>query len=157
MALSSQVVSCFLSEFGEEEVAATAVKSLQSCLTVRPRRRQPTRLARPWDSPGKNTGVGCHFLLQCRKVKSESEVRVLATPWPAAHQVPASMGFSRQEYRSGVPLPSPGGGGGMLKSKHAVGGHPSPGGLLQGLSQEAQSQRCRKRSRILTFESQGPP
>ena len=74
MALSSQVVSCFLSEFGEEEVAATAVKSLQSCLTVRPRRRQPTRLPHPWDSPGKNTGVGCHFLLQCRKVKSESEV-----------------------------------------------------------------------------------
>jgi len=41
---------------------------------VRPRRQQPTRLPRPWDSPGKNTGVGCHFLLQCRKVKSESEV-----------------------------------------------------------------------------------
>jgi len=37
-------------------------------------RRQPTRLPRPWDSPGKNTGVGCHFLLQCVKVKSESEV-----------------------------------------------------------------------------------
>ena len=37
-------------------------------------RRQPTRLPRPWDSPGKNTGVGCHFLLQCMKVKSESEV-----------------------------------------------------------------------------------
>ena len=35
---------------------------------------QPTRLPRPWDSPGKNTGVGCHFLLQCVKVKSESEV-----------------------------------------------------------------------------------
>ena len=35
---------------------------------------QPTRLPRPWDSPGKNTGVGCHFLLQCMKVKSESEV-----------------------------------------------------------------------------------
>ena len=34
----------------------------------------PTRLPRPWDSPGKNTGVGCHFLLQCMKVKSESEV-----------------------------------------------------------------------------------
>ena len=49
-------------------------KSLQSCLTVRPHRRQPTRLPRPWDSPGKNTGVGCHFLLQCMKVKSESEV-----------------------------------------------------------------------------------
>ena len=42
--------------------------------SVRPHRRQPTRLSRPWDSPGKNTGVGCHFLLQCMKVKSESEV-----------------------------------------------------------------------------------
>ena len=39
-----------------------------------PHRRQPTRLPRPWDSPGKNTGAGCHFLLQCMKVKSESEV-----------------------------------------------------------------------------------
>ena len=42
--------------------------------SVRPHRRQPTRLPRPWDSPGKNTGVGCHFLLQRIKVKSESEV-----------------------------------------------------------------------------------
>ena len=65
----------------------------------------------PWDSPGKNTGVGCHFLLQCMKVKSESEVAqsypTLATPWTAAYQAPPSMGFSRQEYWSGVPLPSP--------------------------------------------------
>ena len=42
--------------------------------SVRPHRWQPTRLPRPWDSPGKNTGVGCHFLLQRIKVKSESEV-----------------------------------------------------------------------------------
>ena len=42
--------------------------------SVRPHRWQPTRLPRPWDSPGKNTGVGSHFLLQCMKVKSESEV-----------------------------------------------------------------------------------
>ena len=41
---------------------------------MRPHRWQPTRLPRPWDSPGKNTGVGCHFLFQCMKVKSESEV-----------------------------------------------------------------------------------
>ena len=54
--------------------AAAAAKSLQSCLTLRPHRRQPTRLPRPWDSPGKNTEVGGHFLLQCMKVKSESEV-----------------------------------------------------------------------------------
>ena len=45
--------------------------------SVRPHRRQPTRLPRPWDSPGKNTVVGCHFLLQCMKVKSESEVAQL--------------------------------------------------------------------------------
>ena len=138
--------------------------------SVRPRRWKPTRLPRPWDSPGKNTGVGCHFLLPCMKVKSESEVaqscptlsnpmdcsppdssvhgifqaRVLewgaiaffkntgvgcyfllpcmkvksesevaqscptsVTPWTAAFQAPPSMGFSRQEYWSGVPLPSP--------------------------------------------------
>ena len=42
--------------------------------SVQPHRRQPTRLPHPWDSPGKNAGVGCHFLLQCMKVKSESEV-----------------------------------------------------------------------------------
>ena len=78
--------------------------------TVQPHRRQPTRLPHPWDSPGKNTGVGCHFLLQCMKVKSESEVahvRLLEIPWTAACQAPPSMGFSRQEYWSGVPLPSP--------------------------------------------------
>ena len=53
---------------------AAAAKLLQSCLTLRPLRWQPTRLPCPWDSLGKNTGVGCHFLLQCMKVKSESEV-----------------------------------------------------------------------------------
>ena len=42
--------------------------------SVQPHRQQPTRLPRPWDSPGKSTGVGCHFLLQCMKVKSEREV-----------------------------------------------------------------------------------
>ena len=45
--------------------------------SVRPHGLQPTRLLRPWDSPGKNTGVGCHFLLQCMEVKSESEVAQL--------------------------------------------------------------------------------
>ena len=44
---------------------------------MRPHRQQSTRLRRPWDSPGKNTGVGCHFLLQCMKVKSEREVAQL--------------------------------------------------------------------------------
>ena len=55
----------------------SAAKSLQSCPTLcdpMDGGRQPTRLPCPWDSPGKNTGVGYHFLLQCMKVKSESEV-----------------------------------------------------------------------------------
>ena len=139
---------------------AAAAKLLQLCPTLcDPIDRQPNRLHRPWDSLGKNTGVGCHFLLHCMKVKSESEfaqscptlsdpmdcslpgssvhgifqarvlewvatsfscawkwkvkvkslscVRPSATPWTAAFQAPPSMGFSRQEYWSGVPLPSP--------------------------------------------------
>ena len=89
--------------------APAAAKLLQSCPTLcDPIDRQPNRLHRPWDSPGKNTGVGCHFLLQCMKVKvkSLSHVRLLATLWTAAYQAPPSMRFSRQEYWSGVPLPS---------------------------------------------------
>ena len=54
--------------------ADAAAKSHQSCSTLWDSIDQPTRLPHPWDSPGKNTGVGCHFLLQCMKVKSESEV-----------------------------------------------------------------------------------
>ena len=56
-------------------LAAAAAKSLSVMSdSVKPHRWHPTRLPRPWDSPGKNTGVGCHFLLQCMKVKSEREV-----------------------------------------------------------------------------------
>ena len=78
--------------------------------SVRPHRWQPTRLPRPWDSPGKNSGVSCHFLLQFMKVKSESEV-VQSCPTlndPMDYSLPGSSvhGFSRQEYWSGVPLPS---------------------------------------------------
>ena len=52
-----------------------AAKSLQSCPTLcDPHRQQPTRLPRSWDSPGKSTGVGCQFILQCMKMKNESEV-----------------------------------------------------------------------------------
>ena len=67
-------------------------KSPQSCPTVRPHRRQPTRLPRPWNPPGKNTGVGCHFLLQCMKVKSESEVTqsCLSLSDPMDHSLPGS-------------------------------------------------------------------
>ena len=92
-------------------LAAAAAKSRQSCPTLQPHRWQPTRLLCPWDSPGKNTGVGCHFLLQCRKVKvkvkSLSRVQLFVTPWTVAYQALLSMGFSRQEYWSGLPLPSP--------------------------------------------------
>ena len=96
----------------QDTAAAAAAKSLQSCPTLcDPIDGSPSGSPNPWDSPGKNTGVGCHFLLQCMKVKSESEVaqscQTLATPWTAAHQALPSMGFSRQKYWSGVPLPSP--------------------------------------------------
>ena len=72
--------------------------------SMRPHRRQPTRLPRPWDSPGKNTGVGCHFLLQCMKVKvkSLSHIRLLATPWTAAHQAPPSMIFQARVLEWGA-------------------------------------------------------
>ena len=57
--------------------------------SVRPHKRQPTRPRRPWDSPGKNTGGGCHFLLQCKKVKSESEVaQSCPTPSDPMHYSP---------------------------------------------------------------------
>ena len=91
--------------------AAAATKSLQWCPTL----CDPIDGSPP-DSPvpgilqaSKNTGVGCHFLLQGMKVKvkSLSRVRFLATPWIAAHQAPPSMGFSRQECWSGEPSPSP--------------------------------------------------
>ena len=65
--------------------------------SVQPHRQQPTRLPRPWDSPGKNTGVGCHFLLQCMKVKSESEIAQscpsLSDPIDCSPPAPPSMGF----------------------------------------------------------------
>ena len=68
--------------------------------SVRPHRRQPIRLPRPWDS-----GVGCHFLLQCTKVKSESEVAQsclnLSDPTDCSPPGLPSMGFSSQEYWSG--------------------------------------------------------
>ena len=79
--------------------------------SVQPHRRQHTRLLCPWDSPGKNIGVGCHFLLQCMKVKSESEVAqsfpTLRDPMDCSLPGSSVHGFSRQEYWSEVPLPSP--------------------------------------------------
>ena len=80
--------------------------------SVRPHRRQPTRLPRPRDSPGKNTGVGCHFLLQCMKVKSESEVAqscpTLSDPMDWSLPGSSIHGiFQGKEHWSGVSLPSP--------------------------------------------------
>ena len=73
---------------------------------VRPHRRQPIRLLCPWDSPGKNTGVGCHFLLQCMKVKSESEVAQLCPTLsdPMVCSLPGSSvhGFSRQDLAANI-------------------------------------------------------
>ena len=73
--------------------------------SVRPHRRQPTRLPHPWDSPGKNTGVGCHFLLRCIKEKSESEVAqscpTLSDPMDCSLPGSSIHGFSRQEYGVG--------------------------------------------------------
>ena len=61
--------------YNEVLISAAAAKSLQPCPTLcDPIDSSPSGSPRPWDSPGKNTGVGCHFLLQCMKVKSESEV-----------------------------------------------------------------------------------
>ena len=87
--------------------AAAAAKSCQSCPTLCDPIDSSPPGSQLWDSPGKNTGVGYHFLLQCMKVKSESELiqscPILWTPWTAAYQAPRSMGYSRQEYWSGVP------------------------------------------------------
>ena len=78
--------------------------------SMQPHRRQLTRVPRPWDFPDKNTGVGCHFLLQHMKVESESEVAqscpTLSNSMDCSLQAPPSMGFSRQAYRSWVPLQS---------------------------------------------------
>ena len=91
--------------------AAAAAKSLQSCPTLcKPIDGSPPGSPVPWDSPGKITGVGCHFLLQCMKVKSESEVvqscLTLSNPMDCSLPGSSVHGFSRQEYWSGVPLSS---------------------------------------------------
>ena len=108
----SHMTALDLSFFIYKGYAAAAAKSLQSCPT----------LCDPMD--GSPPGSPIPGILQARtlewvaisfsnagkwkvKVKSLSHVRLLATPWTATHQAPLSMGFSRQEYWSGVPLPSP--------------------------------------------------
>ena len=73
----------------------------------RPHGLQPTRLLCPWDSAGKSTGVGCHFLSNVWKwkvkVKSLSRVRLFSTPWTAAYQAPLSIWFSTHEQWNGLP------------------------------------------------------
>ena len=89
---------------------AAAAKSHQSCPTVCDPIQQPTRLPCPWDSPGKNTGVGCHFLLQRMKVKSESEVTesclTLSNPMDCGPPGSSVHGIFQARVLSGVPLPS---------------------------------------------------
>ena len=79
--------------------------------SVRPHRQQPTRLPRPWDSPGKNTGVGCHLPLQCMKAKSESEVAqscpTSSDPMGCSPLGSSVQGIFQARVLSGVPLPSP--------------------------------------------------
>ena len=79
--------------------------------SVRPHRQQPTRLLCPWDSPGKNTGVGCHFLLQCVKVKSEREVAqsclTLSDPMACSLLGSSVHGIFQARVLEWVPLPSP--------------------------------------------------
>ena len=78
--------------------------------SVQPHRWQPTRPHCPWDSPGKNTGVGCHFLLQCMKLKSESEVAqsclTLSNPMDCSPPGSFIHGIFQARVWSGVPLPS---------------------------------------------------
>ena len=79
--------------------------------SVRPHRWQPTRLPSPWDSPGKNTGVGCHFLLQCRTVKRESEVTqsclTLSDSMDCSLPGSSIHGIFQARVPSGLLLPSP--------------------------------------------------
>ena len=92
--------------------ACMHAKSLQLCPTLcDPIDGSPPGSAVPGVLQARTLGVGYRFLLQRMKMKSESEVAqscpTLATPWTAAYQAPPSMGFSRQEYWSGLPFPAP--------------------------------------------------
>ena len=110
MALQNFVVFCKASTWISHAAAAT--KSLQSCPTL-----CDPREGSPPGSPGpgilqarKVEWVAIAFSNACKqkvKVKLPSHVQLLVTPWTAAYQAPPSMGFSRQEYWSGLPLPSP--------------------------------------------------
>ena len=91
--------------------APAAAESLSRVRPVRPHRRQPARLPRPGILQARTlewVAIAFSSAWEWKlKVKPLSRVRLLATPWTAAHQAPLPMGFSRQEYWSGLPLPSP--------------------------------------------------
>ena len=98
----------------DKDTAATATataKSLQSCPTLCDPLDGSPQAPLSLGFSGKNPGVGCHFLLQCMRVKSESEVAqscpTLSDPMVCSPPGSSVQGFSRQEYWSGVPLPSP--------------------------------------------------
>ena len=84
---------CFIMLVSQLRLLTAAAKLLQSSPTVRPHRQQPTRLPRPWDSPGKSTGVGCHFLLQCMKKWKWSRSVVSDSSRPYGLQAPPPMDF----------------------------------------------------------------
>ena len=105
-------------------ITLSSVQSLSHVwLLATPWTAQPTRFLRPWDFPGKSTGVGCHCLLRlfsytnlimlrCVHACILSDVRHFVTPWTVAYQAPLSVGFFRQEYWSGFlspgDIPNPG-------------------------------------------------
>ena len=97
--------------------AAAAAKSLQSCPTLcDPRDNSPPGSPRPWDSPSKYTGVGCHVLLQCRKVKSEREVAQscptlsdpvdCSPPGTSVHGILLVVGFYKAKFKLNIKLKS---------------------------------------------------
>ena len=109
----SQILSNWTELNWTEVIAAAAAKSLRSCPTLcDPRDGSPLGSNNPGILQARTLEwVAISFSNAWKwkvKVRSFSHVRLLATPWTAAYQAPPSMGFSRQEYRSGVPLPSPG-------------------------------------------------
>ena len=112
-------------DYQRGNMGAAAAKSLQSCPTLcDPINGSPPGSAIPWILQARTLEwVAISFSSAWKwkvKVKSLSSVWLFTTPWTAAHQVPPSMGFSRQEYWSGVPLPSPNMGGGRTNQKLGV-------------------------------------
>ena len=109
--MTENIHFAFLGRWSSPSAAAAAATSLQSCPTLcYPIDGSPLGSPRPWDFPGKNTGVGCHFLLQCMKVKSESEVAqscpTLSDPMDCSLPGSSVHGISRQEYWSGLSISS---------------------------------------------------